>query len=428
MRRLRGRHDLLHRCVFLPVGDIVEDRPVEHPGVLQHHRAGSPDALPRAVPDLFIFNENEPLVRVVEPHQKIDDRGLAGPRVADDRDHFSGLRPEGEVTDDRPVLLVAEFHVLHADISVDIPKRLRANLIRHLLLLVEEVEDALRGRERREEFVDDVRDLVDRPRKFPRVEHKRRDIPQRDQLVHVKKGAQNRDDGERDVVDRAHRRADRHRVVLGVVVAVGGIFVDLPELLLDIVLVGVGLDRRLPGHHLLDEAVHDPIVLRALNKPRLRDLPHPGRIDHRDRDREEHDRRERHRDVDHHEKCTHNRHRAGQDLRDVGRHAGPDHVDVVGDAAYDVAGLIFVEETDGQAGELMKDIVSHFPHEVPRDRRHGHADEHREDRRGPVAEEHPDRVIFYRFKVHFARTGRRGVDRPPGKRRPQQREHVRDNT
>ena len=58
------------------------------------------------------------------------------------------------------------------------------------------------------------------------------------------------------------------------------------------------------------------------------------------------------------EKCTHNRHRAGQDLRDVRRHAGPDHVDVVGDAAYDVAGLIFRGAWNNLASRLDRYVYT----------------------------------------------------------------------
>src|SRR4051794_3777979 len=49
-------------------------------------------------------------VHVVEPHQQVDERRLAGAGLADDRDRLTGLHLERQVLDQRDVLLVPESH------------------------------------------------------------------------------------------------------------------------------------------------------------------------------------------------------------------------------------------------------------------------------------------------------------------------------
>ena len=110
-----------------------------------------------------------------------------------------GVGDEAQVVDERLVGLVAERDVLEGDRAARLPRGPSASTgSGDLLGLVEELEDALGGGDRRLEDVGDARGLDDRERELARVLDERDDVAQR----HLaRRDAQAADDRDRDVVE-----------------------------------------------------------------------------------------------------------------------------------------------------------------------------------------------------------------------------------
>ena len=106
--RPRRLEDLLLGGVEVAVGDVVADRAAEQPGVLQHHadarRAGRARVI---VGDVDAVEGDPAAVELVEPHDQVDERGLAGAGRADDGDRLARLGDERQVLDQRLVRVVA---------------------------------------------------------------------------------------------------------------------------------------------------------------------------------------------------------------------------------------------------------------------------------------------------------------------------------
>ena len=94
-RRPRGLEDLLLGRVRAAVGDVVADRALEQPGVLQHHaRCGRAASRGGIVATSTPSRVIRPASSVVEPHHQVDQRRLAGAGRPDDRDRLArGGRP-----------------------------------------------------------------------------------------------------------------------------------------------------------------------------------------------------------------------------------------------------------------------------------------------------------------------------------------------
>ena len=110
-----GLDDLVLVGIRPAVGDVLEDRAAEQPGVLQHHPDPRPQRLPADRRDVDAVDEDPPRIHVVEPHQQVHQRGLARPGGADDRDRAAGLGDQRQVLDDRRARPVGEVDVLELD-------------------------------------------------------------------------------------------------------------------------------------------------------------------------------------------------------------------------------------------------------------------------------------------------------------------------
>ena len=112
----------------LAVGDVVADRAAEQPRVLQHHadaataaRGGASIAMSRP------SSVMRAAVELVEPHDQVDERRLAGAGRPDDGDGLAGLGDEREVLDERHVGVVGERDVVELDAPGDRRRRARAS-------------------------------------------------------------------------------------------------------------------------------------------------------------------------------------------------------------------------------------------------------------------------------------------------------------
>ncbi len=93
--RLGGRDDLLLGGVLAAVGDVLADRAAEQPGVLQHHAEGPAQVVAGHLAGVDAVDGDAPAVDLVEAHQQVDERRLAGAGRADDRDRLAGLARRG---------------------------------------------------------------------------------------------------------------------------------------------------------------------------------------------------------------------------------------------------------------------------------------------------------------------------------------------
>ena len=118
-----GGEDVLFGGVGTPVGDVVADRPLEEPGVLQHHPDLGAQVLAPQPGDVDAVEGDAPGVEVVEPHDEVDQRGLAGAGRSDDGNRLTRLDAEAHVLDQRLVLLVPEGHILEPHPAVRLGRR-----------------------------------------------------------------------------------------------------------------------------------------------------------------------------------------------------------------------------------------------------------------------------------------------------------------
>ena len=152
MRRLAGPHNVIHRRVFFSIRDILVDRSGEQPRILEHHRIRPAQTAPRQPGNVLPVHSDRPGLRVIKPHEKIDQRRLARAGRSDDRRQASRLRMETQVMEDRLTRQISETDVIHPDVPLHIGQFLRALCIRRLRNLVDQAENTLRRRGGRLQF------------------------------------------------------------------------------------------------------------------------------------------------------------------------------------------------------------------------------------------------------------------------------------
>ena len=111
--------DLLLGGVGAAVGDVVADGAAEEPGVLQHHPEVLAQGAAGDLRDVAAVEGDAAAVELVEPHDEVHERRLAGARRPDDGDGLPGLGHERQVLDERPVRVVGERHVLEGHPTLD---------------------------------------------------------------------------------------------------------------------------------------------------------------------------------------------------------------------------------------------------------------------------------------------------------------------
>lgn len=71
--------------------------PFEEPGILQDHAEIAPQPCPCHRPGIHSIEQDTPAIHLVETHQEVDEGGLAGSRLADNRDGLARLRDEAHI-------------------------------------------------------------------------------------------------------------------------------------------------------------------------------------------------------------------------------------------------------------------------------------------------------------------------------------------
>src|SRR2546421_327421 len=85
------------------VGDVVPDGAGEEPGVLEDHAVAAAYVVAGEVAVVGAVEEDAAAVDFVEPHEQVDQGGLAGSGGPDDGDGLAGGGVEGEVLDEGAV-------------------------------------------------------------------------------------------------------------------------------------------------------------------------------------------------------------------------------------------------------------------------------------------------------------------------------------
>ena len=98
--------------------------------------------------DVHPVHENASALRVVEPHEEVHERRLAGARWSDDGRHRSRLDDDVHILEKLGAVLVAEHHLLELHFAARFGKHLGIGAQVGFVFLVEQLVDALRRGER----------------------------------------------------------------------------------------------------------------------------------------------------------------------------------------------------------------------------------------------------------------------------------------
>ena len=74
----------------LGIGNILFDRSLLQPGILEHHPVVLPQGVTREITNIGAIDAYRPFVDIVETHQKIDQCGLAASGRTDNRNTLAG--------------------------------------------------------------------------------------------------------------------------------------------------------------------------------------------------------------------------------------------------------------------------------------------------------------------------------------------------
>ncbi len=139
---LGGGPDLLLRGVGADIADVVVDRAVEDDDVLRHDRERAAQRLDADVAHGGSADQDVAAVDLVEPGEKAEDGGLAGPRRAHDGRDLAPPERHVHAPEQRLLRRIAEDHVLQDQIALRIEIVGRARCVEDRGFLVVEAPDA----------------------------------------------------------------------------------------------------------------------------------------------------------------------------------------------------------------------------------------------------------------------------------------------
>ena len=161
--RARSLLDLGVARVGTAVGDVVADRAREEERFLRHVPEPASVRAQVEVGDRRAVDQDLPVGDVVEACDELDDGGLAGAGLADQRDRLAGRDREVDAVHDLDAgVRVAEVHVLELDRARDAAGLDRVLRVGRGHLGVHELVDLRHRRERRLPLVEHLRELLDR--------------------------------------------------------------------------------------------------------------------------------------------------------------------------------------------------------------------------------------------------------------------------
>lgn len=201
-------------------------------------------------------------------------------------------------------------------------------------------------------------------------------------------------------------------VVIGVVIGVDSLLVFDVETAGHGLFLVVGLDRFLSGDDFFHKAVEFSELERAFAEKRTHLAGHiPGKKDGNG-DRHGEDENQHRRYGQHHHKGSHHGDSTGRYLEKIVGKGGVDRVDVVGDAADDVAGLMAVEIPHRQFHKAAEDILPHLENHFLAQSDHQNRKNIGQQGREQIKRDHQPAVIEHHGEIHPAGRRADGVDGP----------------
>ena len=122
MGRLGGSVNFRFRSRGSAIGDVVADRAVEQPRILQYHADVSAQLGAWHRTDVDAVEENAASGQFVKSHDEIDQGRLPGPGWSDNGHRMTRFSDEREVADQRPGRVVAERDAFKFDPSTRRPQ------------------------------------------------------------------------------------------------------------------------------------------------------------------------------------------------------------------------------------------------------------------------------------------------------------------
>ena len=370
----RGRLHLLVRGAGTPVADVLADRALEEPRVLQHHAGARPHVAPAHGGNVHAVEGDATAIDVVEAHEEVDQGGLAGPRGPHDGDSLAGLDAQRQVADELDVGVVGEADAVHLDHSAVrgprclLGRRARIiDVIGALLLGVEKLEDPLGAGRAGLDGGGHPAELPQGLGELLGVLDERLHVAQAQAAARDHEPAEDRDHDIGQIPDDLHDRHHEAGQELGAQAGAVELLVLGVEPLARVPHTTVGAHQGVTGEGLLDTHVQTPglgpLHGEGLLGARPDDTEHDGHERQDDQRRQGQLPRDRQHHGHHPEHGQNGPQRAGQRLlKRVG-----DVVDVVGDAAEQFAALDAVEVGQRQVVDLGLDVCAQPEHRPDRD-------------------------------------------------------------
>ena len=340
-------------------------------GILEHHAQGPAQIVLFDVPHIDAVIGHGPLLHVVETVDEVGDGGLAGAGGAHKSDLLAGLCKEADVLEDGVGALVAEGHVVKADIppernfrAVGLAPGPAALLLLHqpdlslvhLRCLVHGLKDPLGAGQGGQEEVALLGELVDGQGRLAHEHQIAGKAAHIGEALHGHIATQGGHDGVVDIGDAHHRRDHGGGIGLGAGARLAQGLVLLPEAAQVLLLVVEHLHHLLSGHHLLNIAVQVAqvglllLIVGLAPLSAVPDIEEHGHIAHGHHQRQlpvedkEHGEGAHHLDkaLDHHGKAV---------VEGIG-----DGVHIVGEIAHDIAVAVGVKEAQGQGLQVGEQV------------------------------------------------------------------------
>ena len=299
-------------------------------------------------------------VHIVEAHEQLDHRGLAGAGGADDSNLLAGLDIAAEIVNNCLFLRVAEFDMVEGDLTVNVGGVGAMGRVSLLILLrfVQKLKDAFGGGSHALQHIGYLRQLLDGLGKVLDVLDKGLNITDGDGARGGKDAAHN---GHRHIAEVAHKVHDGlHQAgqKLGfpcgfIEFVIGGV-----EILQHGGLAVEGLDDVVAGVDLLHLAVDN--TQRGLLRLEVFLAEFDNQQHQPQRDRQDQQGNQRHfrADREHHNQHANHRGDACDELGHALVQALPQRVDIVGNAGKHLTDGAFFKVSKRQAVDFFTDLVA----------------------------------------------------------------------
>jgi len=210
LRDLRGVDDLLEGGAGLRVADVVGDAHLEEQGLLEHDAELPAHARLRDVLHVDAVDPHGALLHVVEAHEQRENRRLAAPRGADQRDRLAGLDVDVEVVEDDLARLVPEGDLVEVHLAAHVAFEADgAGPLGDFRAGLEDLEEPVRRDAHVLELLRELREAHRRPEDLHGVSREGRHVAVRRRVREHHRAAE-------EVDARAARVLQQHRVDLEV--------------------------------------------------------------------------------------------------------------------------------------------------------------------------------------------------------------------